>query len=334
MHRSLLLIALVFVAASSTVAFAQTKTEDNSQKALLQGKDFFQQGRYQDALASFRELSITSSPSQADASFWVVKSLLALNKLDEAQIQLETFLKNYHSDPNAEEGTYLRGRILYLMADLLASVKSFTLFLEQYPNSTFAANAYYWLGESLLSLGQLDEAKAMFAKVTKEYASSFKAEAASYKLSLIDQRSREESLLELLKWSHQENIKNIDDFNRKEQVYQEALRSYQKKLTSLAPKDFQDELRTVQGKLDAATSDRDAANDRIKQLNAQIIEVQKTLQKTAEELQASKQQIADLRSNRGQNDESLAQRQKLLDVKEQALNLKEQALLNLEKSQK
>jgi hypothetical protein len=188
------------------------------------------------------------------------------------------------------------------------------------------------MGESLLSIGQLDEARKMFTIVVKDYRTSYKAEAAGYKQSLIDQKSREEALLNLLKWSHQESIKNIEDFSRKEQAYQEAIREYQKKLTNLAPQDFKNELLAQQQRADSLQAERDANKERIDQLNNQLKDLQIALQQAQNDQQTATAQLTQLKNSQGTD--ALDQRQKLLDAKEQALLLKEQALTNLESGKK
>jgi len=335
MHNNkMAIMALCFLIVASISLSAQARASDLAGKVMTQGKEFFQQGRYQDALASFRELSLETSVFQAEASFWMIKSQLALNRLDEAQIALETYLGKYPKDSGVEEAMYLRGRVLYLMADLVSAVKAFSVFLESFATSSYASNAYYWMGESLLALGQLEEARKMFSIVVRNYPTSFKAEAASYKQSLIEQKGREEQLLGLLTWSHQENIKNIEDFNRRELAYQEAVRSYQKKLTSLAPQDFKDELRILQQKSETLQSEKQMLQDRLTLLNTQMRELQGTYQKNQDELQKANTQLTTLKSSQSNNEETLEQRRKLLDAKEEALKIKEQALMILDPERK
>lgn len=309
---------------------AQTRSNDPGLKILAQGKDYFQQGRYADALASFRELGTASVGVQADALFWQVKSLMALQRFDEAHANLEKFLQKYPKDPNRPEAMYLRARLLYLSADLQGAVAAFTTFLESYRTSSFAPNAYYWMGEGLLTLGKLDEAEKLFRIVLDQYPSSFKAEAASYKLSLITLRHREEELLGLLKWSHEENIKNIEDFQRKELAYIEGIKAYQNRLIRLAPDDFKAELLILQTRMQEYQQQSQAAQIRNEDLNSQLKDSQVANAILTDKNAVLEKEILLLKASGGYESDALDERRRLLDAKEEALRLKERALIDLE----
>lgn len=329
--RRLLFLVALFCLLYSVVQ-AQSRPTDPGLKVLSQGKDFFQQGRYSDALASFREAGMTSNVIQAEAAFWQVKSLMALQRFDEAHVNLESFIQKYPKDPNRPEGLYLRARLLYLSADLPGAVSAFTSFLESYRTSSFAPNAYYWTGEGLLTLGKLDEAEKFFQIVLERYPSSFKAEAASYKLSLITLRHREEELLGLLKWSHEENIKNIEDFQRKEQAYIEGIKAYQNRLIRLAPDDFKAELLILQNRMLELQQQTQTANLRNEDLNSQLKDSQLANAILTERVALLEKEQARLTASSGTASDALEERSRLLDAKEEALRLKERALIDLEQN--
>lgn len=65
-----------------------------------------------------------------------------------------------------------------------AAHKAFTKFINNYPNSPFLSNAYFWLGEASLKQGNNTEAKQSFLVVIKDNESNKRAEAL-YKLGVI-----------------------------------------------------------------------------------------------------------------------------------------------------
>ncbi len=93
-------------------------------------------------------------------------------------------------------------------------------------------NAYFWVGESLYALGKLDQALSVFRKVLRDYPASFKAEAAQYRVSLIELGRKEAELAKLLKWSHENSLKTIEEFQRRERAYEQAIETYQKRLAA------------------------------------------------------------------------------------------------------
>ena len=61
-------------------------------------------------------------------------------------------------------------------------------FLRRYPNSRYAANAQYWLGEVSLVKGDLQAAGQAFARVTLDYPNHSKVPDALYKLADVERR--------------------------------------------------------------------------------------------------------------------------------------------------
>ncbi|QSX31434.1 tol-pal system protein YbgF [Shewanella cyperi] len=66
---------------------------------------------------------------------------------------------------------------------------AFRGFIKQYPDSTYAANANYWLGQLLYNKNQLDEAKQAFTAVVNRFTDSGKRGDSMVKLGLIAEKS-------------------------------------------------------------------------------------------------------------------------------------------------
>jgi len=54
-----------------------------------------------------------------------------------------------------------------------------------------------------------------------------------YRLALIDQKQIEAELLELLKWTHEEALNTMEEYQRRERSYEQALISYQKRIADM-----------------------------------------------------------------------------------------------------
>ncbi len=72
--------------------------------------------------------------------------------------------------------------------DFPAATGAFESFVAQYPDSSLAANGYYWLGELYSSDGELDKAATAFQRVIDDFSESSKAPDAMYKLGLLRAR--------------------------------------------------------------------------------------------------------------------------------------------------
>jgi len=66
-------------------------------------------------------------------------------------------------------------------------------FLHSYPDSTYAANAQYWLGEVYLVKGELEPARAAFAAVAEKWPNHSKVPDALYKQADASARLKQNS---------------------------------------------------------------------------------------------------------------------------------------------
>ena len=234
MKKMSILIPL-FLILFCTVFSAAAQTAGSDTGLMRSGLEKFKAGRFTEALYDFREVVLDASLSDyhGSAYFWITKSYLALQNLDLAEENLKFFLTNYPGHPFFEEGMYQQGRIHYLKGEYPQAISVFYDFLNQYPDSSFAANSFFWIGECLYSLGHFQEAEKLFYRVVTQYPDSYKVEAANYRLALIDIVYREEVLLDLVKLSHEEYLTSLEDFQRRERTYEQAINSYQRRISQL-----------------------------------------------------------------------------------------------------
>jgi TolA-binding protein len=308
-NRKTLVIVLVLLLLGT--GFAASQETAGGFRILEEGIERFSQGDYRQAILLFRELLLDPEYERyhGDAYFWIAKSALGLGQLEEASRNLEFFIANYPSHPNFEEALYQRGRLVFLQGDYEAAIQLFSAFVDEYPDSPFVANAIYWSGESLFALGHFDEAQALFARVIQEYPRSFRVEAARYRLSLIDLTRREEELLKLLRWSHEEYLQALEEFDRQEQTLDDAVLAYQESLARQSPGDFRSEIARLQAEMDNLEDEIAEKEDEIRQLEFAL--ERRTAAGTTTEAE-------------------LLRRSQLLDLKAQTLRLKEELLLAIE----
>jgi TolA-binding protein len=231
---------------------------------------------------------------------------MALEMLEDADRTLEHYLARYPSHALAVEAHYQKTRLLFLEHDYENALAASYEFIRSNPGSALVPNAYFWIGESLYSLGRLEEAERVFAKVVREYPQSYKVEAASYRLSLLEFKKREEELLRLLKWSHEEFLRTVEEYQRREKSYEQALAAYQQRVGS--PAERQAEAKA----LEDMKAENASLKGRVQQLEAQ----------TAGQAQQAEQKAGEL-----------AELEKALALKAQALALKESLLLRYERAE-
>jgi TolA-binding protein len=201
----------------------------------LFGLDLFKEARYKQSIRLFLAVvnDTDSDDIHGDATYWLSRSYLESGDLVNSSLYLDDFLINYPSHALNIPGQYYKGRILFMQKEYDKSIHYFSSFLTSYPNSPYYGNSLFWIGESLYFLGKFEEAGEIFSNLLEKYPGSVKTEASRYRLSLIEYRYREEELLKLLQWSHEEFLKSSGDYEQKEKEFNQALAVYQEKLIEL-----------------------------------------------------------------------------------------------------
>lgn len=91
-------------------------------------------------------------------------------------------------DPAKEKVFYDAAFDLIKAKDFAKADQAFSAFLRKYPNSQYAGNAQYWLGEVKIAQGDLQGAGQAFARVNQSYPNHPKVADALYKLADVEQR--------------------------------------------------------------------------------------------------------------------------------------------------
>ena len=207
-----------------TLAASSALAAQEGESLLSSGIDALQSGSYQTASGVFQSvLADPLSPDHSEALYWLIKTDIVLERYDEASAWTNQFIANYSSSERLGEVIYHRARLMYLQDQPNKAIAAMGEFIDEYSDSTFIPSAHYWIGESLTALGRLDEAHAVFAGLIERFPASSKREAARFRMSEISLLYREKELLDLLRWSHEEHLRDAEDFYRREKEYIDAL---------------------------------------------------------------------------------------------------------------
>jgi len=100
---------------------------------------------------------------------------------------------NYSSDLTENEA-YDRAVNLVLKDKLYEkAIPEFRQFNQKFPQSTYAANAHYWLGQLLFNKGELTEAETEFKIVVNQFKDSSKRADALLKLAMVAQKQNKKT---------------------------------------------------------------------------------------------------------------------------------------------
>jgi len=205
------------------------------QDEFIYGLDLFKVAQYEQSARLFQTVldDPGSEKLHGEAQYWLARCYLERKDLNMASRLIEDFLIKYPGHSLNTDARYYKGRILFLQEEYDKTIHYYSSFLTSFPHTPYSASSLYWIGESLYSLGRFEEAREIYSSLQDQYPRSIKIEAAHYKLSLIEFRSREEELLKLLQWSHEEFLKSSGEYEQKEKEFNQALAVYQNKLIEL-----------------------------------------------------------------------------------------------------
>lgn len=198
---------------------------------LRRGIELFANARYSEALPIFDALFLDpdSGSLRAEGAYWSAMTLLASGDPAAAEKAIESFLAAFPGHQRTPELMYHKARATFLQKDYERAVNLFQSYITAFPSGDQVSASVFWSAESLYSLGRLQDAEKLYRAIGERFPESVKAEAAKYRLSLIQFKYREDELLTLLKWSHEESLRIIEEFQRREKSYEQALDVYQKR---------------------------------------------------------------------------------------------------------
>lgn len=101
---------------------------------------------------------------------------------------------------------YIKAFGLYSANNFPAAIEAFESFLKNNPQSDYAANAVYWIGECHYTLSDLPKAKEAFMKVVESYPKSSKTPDAllklGYTLSALKEKEKATGIFERIVTSY------------------------------------------------------------------------------------------------------------------------------------
>ncbi|MDR1353728.1 MAG: tetratricopeptide repeat protein [Treponema sp.] len=237
----ILCVFLAILPAGNAVSQARDGQTRLSPQARLQyGVSLYGRGFWPEAAAELRQAySETNDPViKADALYWIAITELASANYDNSIRAMDELERVSPANIKYAELPYHRGRVYYYMGRFDEAISLFRRYIDSIAvdvpgESARKPAAFYWMGECLYSLGQLDKAQDIFSLIVEQYPQSVKYEASSYRLALINQKKIEVELLSILKWTHEESLKTEEEYQRRERTYDQAIIAYQKKIAEM-----------------------------------------------------------------------------------------------------
>lgn len=235
--------------------------------ALERGVELYGQSKWRESILELRRASttMTTPADSAEALYWISLAEIGAGEYESAARDLDALVAVDPSGKRANEAAYQKGRALFQIGrfdDAIVALKTYSDLSADEQRKSAAA---YWIGECLYALGRLDDARAVFSLIVERYPNSLKYEAASYRIALIEQKVIETELLKLLKWSHEESLRTVEEYQRRERSYEQAIVAYQKRIAEMLKDgrlaDLERENKELADRLAEARASSSAAKD-------------------------------------------------------------------------
>jgi tetratricopeptide (TPR) repeat protein len=212
------LILFTFLFLSAGFLFTEEESPPQYARSFNNGTALFQESRWMDAAAQFRNAQeITRNTNDwSEALYWTILSELAAADYGSALRDMDELEKAALKNSRSTDIYYHRARAYYYLGYYEDALLIFNHFCNATNDDDLRkAAAFFWMGECLYSMGQFEKAEQFYNWIIAKYPSSPKCELSSYRIDLIKQKKIETELLTLLKWTHEEALKNREDYQRK-----------------------------------------------------------------------------------------------------------------------
>ena len=155
--------------------------------------ELFQAERYEEALVEFRRLltDMGSKKYAAACYYHIGGAFFQLRKYTEAEKNIKIVVDQYGESSYSSPALYLLGRLSFLQGRFQESIGIFSRYMKNYPAGEYADNSLYWKAEALLGLERRSEAKDVLQELLSRYPQGNKAEAARFKLRLLELQEQE-----------------------------------------------------------------------------------------------------------------------------------------------
>jgi TolA-binding protein len=232
------LFFLVLMAFSVMFLHSQETTDVQYGRRFQSGYQLYTLSQFQDAAIEFRraqEIAVNNN-DRARALYWVILSQMAFSDFGSAAIDIEELERIAPNSVYARDMLYHRARVYYIHGFFEEALFLFNRYIDSATGTDRVtedrrAAAFFWMGESLFSMRQFDEAQRFYSLVISRYPQSPRVEAATYRLDLINHIKIEAELLALLQWSHEESLRTSEEFQRTIRTYEHLLNLYQRRIT-------------------------------------------------------------------------------------------------------
>ncbi|WP_027671713.1 tol-pal system protein YbgF [Rheinheimera baltica] len=128
---------------------------------------------------------------EIDRRVSAIQTPVAANAVPAPQVETPVATSSYSSDVSENDAYDKAVNMVLKDRRYDAAIPEFETFIQTYPNSSYAPNAHYWLGQLLFNNNELAKAKTHFERVVNNFPQSNKVADALLKLGQVAERENQ-----------------------------------------------------------------------------------------------------------------------------------------------
>ena len=279
-------------------------SEEAAVAAFGLGCEAFFKEDWTSSVISLRKALSYSECNNPDTLYMLISAEMYLDDNESALADCDDFLLKYKKSMYCPNVQFIKGKALYKLGqydDSIAVLSDFCSKNENNENSGVNGlypSALYLIAESLYADFNYDEAKNIYSKIIIDYPDSDKFLASQYRLENIEQYTREQKLLYLLKQTGEEYLAAKEDYEKQLKLYnsqsspsvREKLNESQQKNSDLEAKieGLNSQLSSLQNEIDSTKTEfititsNDGDMEAIRKLKLKALDAQNLINKQAE----------------------------------------------------
>ena len=245
-NRKLFFAFIIFSFFLGSEVFAQNISSQSelSSAAFVQGTEAFKKGEWMSSVFLFRKALSYSENYNAETLYMLITAEMYAGEYKSAFNDCEQFIQNFYDSPYISYILYHKGRALFYLGEYEKSILVLSDYCHQYPEHEMYASALFWIAESFYASYNYVESKSLYERILNEFPNDSKANAAQYRIETINQRSREEKLLYLLRETGEEYLSAKEAYERQLKLYgSETAEDVRKRMINLQDRNKKLELK-------------------------------------------------------------------------------------------
>ncbi len=200
--------------------YSENSTNFNSSSAaFIQGTEAYKNGDWISSITLLKKALTFPENNNADTQYMLISAQMHALDYMNAYSQIEDFIQKYPQSIYTPQILFYKGKVLFNLAEYEKSILILSDFCHQYPENSLYPVALFYIGENFYSSYNYEQAKSIFERLVTDFPDCSKTPTAQFRLDSINQRTREEKLLYLLKETGEEYLSAKEDYERQMRTY-------------------------------------------------------------------------------------------------------------------